>query len=119
MAEAPDDFKAGCSCLFFVVLIIGAIVSSIKGCHDEKKSENLKPDYSSRPSEEGRFERQGYGALRAQGFRVVDGIGYLTLENGHVLKMWRNGYGEYEGRYDGKSYTAKKTESGYEVRRER
>lgn len=119
MAEQPDDLKAGCGCLFIIILIIGTIVSSIKGCHDEKKSESLRPDYSSRPSEEGCFVRQGYGMLRAQGFRVVDGVGYLTLDNGHVVKMWRNGYGEYEGRYDGFSYSAKKTNSGYEIRRNR
>ena len=119
MANETDDFKAGCGCLFILFLIIGAIVSSIKGCHDEKKSENLQPDYSSRRSEEGRFVRDGYGTLGAQDFRVVDGVGYLTLENGRVLKMWRNGYGEYEGRQDGRSYTAKKTATGYEIRSRR
>ena len=111
-----DDFKAGCGCLFIIFLIVGSVISSINGCRDEKKSANLTPDYSSRPSEEGHFVNKGYGTLRAQGFRVEGGVGYLTLNNGHVLKMWRNGYGEYEGRYDGRSYTARKTVDGYEIR---
>ena len=109
---------SGCGCLFLIILIIGSIISSINGCFEEKKSKNLKPDYSSRPSEEGNFSR-GIGTLNVREFSVEDGIGYLTLENGHVLKMWRNKYGEYEGRHDGKTYTAKKTDYGYEVRRRR
>ncbi len=113
MADKSDS--AGCGCLFLVFLIIGSIVSAIRGCHDEKKSEKLKPDYSSKPSEEGVYTR-GMGTLNVQGFRVADGIGYLTLGNGHVLKMWRNRYGEYEGRYEGRTYTATKTDYGYQVR---
>ena len=119
MADTTDDFKAGCGCIFFIALAIGGIVTGIKGCCDEKRSESLRPDYSSRPSEEGLFEKSGYGFLDARGFRVADGIGYLTLNNGHVLKMWRNSYGEYEGRYNGRTYTAKKTANGYEVRSKR
>ena len=113
MANKGDG--SGCGCVFVIILIIGSIFSAIKGCREEKKSRDLRPDYSSRPSEEGDFSK-GIGTLNAQGFRVEDGIGYLTLSDGHVLKMWRNKYGEYEGRYDGRTYTAKKTNYGYEVR---
>ena len=116
---ASNGDGAGCGCLFIIVLIIGSIISSINGCREEKKSENLRPDYSSYPSEEGQFVSRGYGTLSAQGFQVTDGVGYLTLGNGHMLKMWRNGYGEYEGRYDGRSYTARKTDYGYEIRTSR
>ncbi len=112
---AGKDDGSGCGCIFLIFLIIGGTISAINGCREEKKSRNLRPDYSSKPSEEGNFER-GIGTLNAQGFRVADGIGYLTLSNGHVLKMWRNKYGEYEGRFEGQTYTAKKTGYGYEVR---
>lgn len=116
MSNNSDN--SGCGCLVMIILVIGFIVSSIKGCHDESKSRDLKPDYSSTASEEGRFEH-GVGTLSVRDFRVADGIAYLTLDTGVVVKMWRNGYGEYEGRYDGRTYTAKKKENGYEVRRRR
>ncbi len=116
MADINQDIGCGCWVLL-VATMVG--IYHIKGCYDENKSRDLKPDYSSRRSEEGRFvNRAGnwYTPLGTRDFYVADGIGYLTLQNGYVLKMWRNGYGEYEGRYNGRSYTAKKTENGYEIR---
>ena len=100
------------SCLGGIILlgILIGIGSCVRSC---EKSENkrIKEDYSSPPSEMGKFTPSYDGGVHARDFTVRNGVGYLTLEDGEVIKMKRTG----DGRYSGLNYEAVQTYEGYRI----
>ena len=100
------------SCLGGIILlgILIGIGSCVRSC---EKSENkrIKEDYSSPPSEMGRFTPSYDAGVRARGFTVRNGVGHLSLADGEVIKMKRTG----DGRYSGLNYEAIQTYDGYRI----
>lgn len=106
MAQSTDENALGC--LFFIgLMLIGACV---KSC-DKAQNRKIKEDYSSPPSEMGHFKSSYDGGVHARDFTVRNGVGYLTLDDGDVIKLKRIG----EGRYSGLNYEAVQTAGGYNI----
>lgn len=100
------------SCLGGIILlaIMCGIGSCVRSC-DKAENKRIKEDYSSPPNEMGRFTPSYDGGVHARGFTVRNGVGYLTLEDGDVIKMKRTG----NGRYSGLNYEAVQTYDGYRI----
>ena len=91
MAGKSPQSDSGFGCILLIIILgVGAIISAIIGGCDERKSRDLKPDYSSHPTEEGCFTYKTGALYSCRNFTVKDGIGYLTLERGNVLKNVEN-----------------------------
>ena len=88
-------------------IVIGACVRSC----EKAENKRIKEDYSSPPSEMGSFRPSYDGEVNAHGFRVKNGVGYLTLADGEVIKMKRIG----DGHYSGLNYEAFLTSNGYRI----
>lgn len=108
MAQNED----GCGCLGGVILIAAllGIGACVRSCEKEQNS-RIKEDYSSPPSEMGRFSPLYDNGVHARGFMVRNGVGYLTLKDGDVIKLKRTG----DGRYSGLNYEAIQTPDGYRI----
>ena len=100
------------SCLGGIIIlgILLGIGSCVRSC-ERSKNQRIKEDYSSPPSEMGNFTPSYDGGVHARGFTVRNGVGYLTLEDGEVIKMKRTG----DGRYSGLNYEAIQTCDGYRI----
>lgn len=106
MNRQRDD--NGCGCIFMLLLLMGGCV--IYSC-EKRANKRIKEDYSSPPSEMGEFTPYLDYGVNARDFTVRNGVGYLTLNNGEVIKMKRTG----DGKYSGLNYTAVKTFNGYQI----
>ena len=80
----------------------------MKSC-DKAQNKKIKEDYSNPASEMGHFKSSYDGGVHARDFTVRNGVGYLTLDDGDVIKLKRVG----EGRYSGLNYEAVQTAGGY------
>lgn len=87
-----------------------AIGACVRSC-DKSQNKRIKEDYSSSPSEMGKLTPSYDGGVHARGFTVRNGVGYLTLDDGEVIKLKRIG----EGRYSGLNYEAVQTYDGYRI----
>ncbi len=107
------DQHDGCGCIGYIIFIgiLIGIGSCTESC-EKSRNKNIKEDYSSPPSEMGRFtpsHDRGIFQLHIRGFTVRNGVGYLTLEDGELIKMKRTG----NGRYSGLNYEAIQTYNEY------
>jgi hypothetical protein len=98
-------------CLGGIVLILILIIGGCVHSCDKYQNKHIKEDYSSPPSEMGEFT--GSGGIGVRSFVVRNGVGYLTLNDGEVIRLKRVG----NGRYEGLGYTATQTEYGYYLTR--
>lgn len=102
--------EGGCLGAVILLAALCGIGSCVRSC---EKSENkrIREDYSSPPSEMGNFTPSYDGGVHARDFTVRNGVGYLTLEDGEVIKLKRTG----DGRYSGLNYDAVQTVDGYRI----
>lgn len=105
-----------------VLLILMVCIGSCARACEKSENRRIKEDYSSPTSEMGRFVPSSDpsgpfgsfgGGINARGFVVRNGVGYLTLDDGDVIKMKRVGDGEYSGL----NYRAVQTPNGYRISR--
>jgi len=106
---AQNSSGAGCGGVILLAALCG-IGACVQSC-EKSQNKRIKEDYSSPPSEMGRFEPSYDGGVHARGFTVRNGVGYLTLDDGEVIKLQRKG----DGRYSGLNYEAVQTANGYNI----